>query len=356
MPKSKNRVDNYSTQTANIANGQKRISIHRKLHWVWGHLYTERRGWLLIIALMTILLTISVIINTLSRQNSVIQITFTVFVNLFVALLAAGLIDVFAQFGKYWQMLVKQGEFRQFFGIGVKETDSAKVAVVLPRFETEDQSPVINKLQKIKGYKTLPIRHNYEEFAVRSDVIAAAEIIAAFSEVALQPPTIIWDNEALEHIENSRTTYTTFISVGLLSNVLSNWLSMQTHFNYHFAANTSGDGEDSQFEFLVAKYKDGRLNVNINEWKKYPEDGKDYGFISNITDTNKNITFFVCGANESNGTQRMGKYIRENWRKLREHSATVGGKKIKDASNFTILLEIPPDISHELEPETILVD
>jgi hypothetical protein len=57
--------------------------------------------------------------------------------------------------------------------------------------------------------------------AVQADMVAASELISMFSSLGLEAPTVMWDDEALEHYCNLSSAYKAFITIGIASNALA---------------------------------------------------------------------------------------------------------------------------------------
>ena len=92
-----------------------------------------------------------------------------------------------------------------------------------------------------------------------ADMEVAINLIAAFSHVGLPPPRIIWDIDAIDEAKRPNSRVSTFISVGLSSDVFSVWAAREH--GKRFVRIDSADG------FGVAS----RYEQTTNEWAEIKE-------------------------------------------------------------------------------------
>lgn len=321
--------------------------IIKDIKWLFSELWKERRGWLLF-ALLTVLLVLGTgLWNAQSPLGSSSYLWSSVLLNLFISLLAAALIEVLAQLRKLIDVRKTQKMFRDLFGF---TGTGASVAVVLPKFEAMIKDDWTERIKDWLNNKAVtPIKGPYPSIdaSVKPDLVAASNLVAAFSEASFQIPTIIWDDEAVREIDDKNSLYTTFIAVGLYSNALTVWLNQKYNIERLFKLEAYWqEGQEITvtnvgFNLKLANYEEKRLNRNEDTWEsfKYEDKEFDYALVAKVRLPNDKVAV-VFGGMEAVATERLGKFLRENWLDLINWRDSVTQKKI-GSQQFATVVEVP---------------
>jgi hypothetical protein len=143
------------------------------------------------------------------------------------------------------------------------------------------------------------------------------------------------------------SAYTTFVSVGLYSNALSVWLNQKYNIERLFKLEAFWqDGqaitvENVGFDLKLANYEEKRINRNEDMWDsfRYKDAEFDYALIAKVRLPNNKVVV-VFGGMEAIATERLGKFLRENWSELMNWRDTVTEYKI-GSHQFAVVLEVP---------------
>jgi hypothetical protein len=333
------RLDCSSTTTLTI------VELTLLVRDIW----RRSRGWIVLALITSILVVASAIINARSQPLTGLAIGSATALNLFVALLSAGLIAIFSQISDIVKVRGLQRHFRQLFGF-VDAGES--VAIVLPKFDAALRTQIWDK--QIKEWGIDPNLEAFKQLsldsigvAVQADIIAASDLIAMFSTVGFQAPTVLWDDRALEEVQSPTSPFTTFVTIGVSSNALATWVNKKTNVNRFFKlqVNPEVTRESNQLNRLwllrIAKYHEGKIDKDEGEWPCVEfEPGKiDRGLVSKVRLPDGKCVFLVAGMH-STGTKKLGKYIAENWSVIRAWKDDASRCQIL-GNEFAAIVDIP---------------
>lgn len=318
--------------------------------WTTQKLWQDRRGWV-ILAMVTMLLVLIVgywNANTQHGENG--YVFSSVLLNLSVSVLAAALIELFSQIRRLLEVRKVQRWFREFWGVGETENSTA---IVLPKFEasvTNVWERTWEKTSQLLENKepVIPIKGNYPliDVGVKSDIVAASGVIAAFNEAAFQSPTIIWDDQAVKEIDSPLSQFKTFISIGLFSNDLVIELNRRYYIDRMFKLHTFWNDTDEKTvanlncRIKIINYREKRLNTNEDDWENHDLDSKtDYGLISKIV-LPDGKTIFLFGGIDFEATEITGKFLHKNWSEMRRWTDDITKQSIQNLP-FTLVIDVP---------------
>jgi hypothetical protein len=317
-------------------------SRRQSARWIASQIWRKNALWIAMAAVSAIGVVVSAIFASGGNASSGDRVLPNIFLNLATAFLVAALIEIFSQLGVLIRVDRNIRSVSQLFGV---ESRGASVAVVLPKFDVKADSIWAKQTH---GWSSLAshgqlIAPDQELIGVgvQADMVAASDLIAMFSVLGMEAPTVMWDDEALEHYRDPSSVYRTFISIGLASNALSMHINDATIGPRYFKLDLSpgkirnAGGEDvtdgvdlAVWRLWLAEWHPSRAAIIQNELEWEPYVDEKWGLISKVVmpDTRKCV-FLVAGMH-SEGTRRMGDFIARNWKSILEWRDTTSDRRL----------------------------
>lgn len=284
------------------------------------------------------------------------------YVNIVAAVLTAGLVRISERLNQLYQLGRTRLRFREFFGF----TDTGtKVAIVLASYsiaKTEVRRHAM-KLWGVTEDAVESFKVGEDHTATQEDISAASALISTFGALGFQAPSVIWDTEAVESLNNSDEEYTTYIAIGLYSSKLVRFLNtvqgigIQPYFQIGVELPPAGQKIERlrhAWRLWVANYtKDKTIitgHANFAAWTGYQYRSnvsqsldRDYGLITRVQLT-RGRNIFVIGAMDGTGTYELGKYLRDRWKDIYEWRDPTTNLQV-GRYPFAIVLDVP--IQHD---------
>lgn len=303
-----------------------------------------RRRFKIFFWLSVIIIVLATVVEVLSVDNptpiaEILSISSKIVIAISTSLAAATLIEIFSGMRDVWIREQTQKDFRAFFGC---EYEKKTVAIVIPRFpmkELKEQFP------EVFGKDLDPSSHAVKRLSEVSDMVlayadvkTASDILIAFTQVSLLDRVeIYWDDDLLEKWQTGKEKrIRTFIIIGLYSNRFFWAINEATGMRKFFKIKISTDGN---FDFSIAKH-----SGDAQGWHtpREAELGKqDHVLISKVY-MNSSQKAFIVGGITAQGTERIGQYLRENWKNLYDWTDSDLGSavSVKD-HEFAMSVSIP---------------
>lgn len=251
------------------------------------------------------------------------------------------MIEIFSGIRDVWIREQTQKDFRDFFGC---EYEKESVAIVIPRFPMQelqnaypgvfdiDLDPSSGAAKRLSEVSDMVLAY--------ADVNAAAEILIAFTQVGLVDwAKMVWDDDTQKDWKGGKTkSIKTFIVIGLYSNRFFGEINQTLGYKKFFKINRTSDGK---FEFSIAKHEGESIGWHPPQ---QTELNRDHVLIAKVK-LNATQKAFIIGGITAQGTQRIGQYLRDNWRRIYEASDSSSGAKLNVQGNeFAMEVSTPlPD-------------
>jgi hypothetical protein len=255
------------------------------------------------------------------------------------SLAAAALIEIFSGMRDVWIREQTQKDFRAFFGC---EYEKKTVAVVIPRFpmkELKGKFPEVFETDLDPSSQAVKRLSEVSDMVLAyGDVKTASDILIAFTQVGLLDRVeMYWDDDLLEKWEAGKEQrIRTFIIVGLYSNrffwAIYNATSMRQLFKIN-------QGADGSFDFSIAKHIG-----NAQGWHspREAEPGKQDHILISKVHMNPHQKAFIVGGITAQGTERIGQFLRENWKTLYDWTDSDLGSHISVKDHeFAMSISMP---------------
>lgn len=276
--------------------------------------------------------------------------------NLFTAFLVAALIEIFSQIEEIRRIGRNRRELQQLFGFA---DTGASVAIVLPKFDVsaqhiwakqthgwdrlENHGPLIAPAQERIGV------------AVQADMVAASDLIAMFSVLGLEAPTVMWDDEGLEHYDNLSSAFKAFITIGIASNALAMRINDETMQHRCFKLDLElkkleagadadvTDGPDlAVWKLSLAKWNlTNTAIIHEAKWEPYTEEK--WGLISKVVMPDTKKCVFLLAGMHSEGTRRLGDFIAKNWKSILKWTDSAISDRRVENNCFASMVDILVD-------------
>lgn len=286
--------------------------------------------------LIIILSTIGEVLSQGNAELGTINVLSKIVTAIATSVAAAALIEIFSGMREVWIKEQTQKEFRAFFGC---ELIDHSVAIVIPRFpmnELKKRFPEVLDMDLDSSGAVKRLREVSNMVLAYADVKTASDILIAFSKVnLLHLAEMVWDDDMLEKwIGGQASHIRTFIIIGLQSNRLFGAIRDAPHMSKFFRVTK----DDGKFAFSIAK-----RSGNVLDW--YPPrmetDKQDYVLLSKVEMSSSQKALIVGGIT-AQGTERIGEYLRENWKTIHNWSDSSSGSQVSVTDReFAMSISVP---------------
>lgn len=250
--------------------------------------------------------------------------------------LSAALIEISVRFREVWERVNVIRQFAAFFGTADQTSQTA--AIVLACFPTKDwpigKQPLITTDQPY-GVTAAWSKYSLKHLAsihslgtTMADIEVASDITAAFSGVGLPTPKILWDIHAIAEAQRADSTVSTFISVGLSSNVFSVWVAAEK--------SEAAIKIDSADTIKVASRFAGA--DSWTEFRETPDKGPRYGLLAKCALENDK-TAMVIGGISAEASALMSSFLSKHWQDILRARDPQTNLQIGN-SEFSVVVEI----------------
>jgi hypothetical protein len=311
----------------------------------YDHIAQPRRRFKIFFNWSVIIIILAIIGQELSEQSpsfgwKIANIVSKIVIAVFTSVAAAALIEIFSGIRDVWIREQTQKEFRDFFGC---EYEEDSVEIVIPRFpmkELQRANPEVFGIDLDTSGAIKRLSEVSDMVLAYADVKTASEILIAFTQVDLVDwAKMVWDDDTQNDWKAGKTrSVKTIIVVGLYSNRFF-WEVYQTlGYKKFFKINATPDGS---FEFNIAKHEGDAIGWHP---PRRAEQNCDYVLLTKVK-LNSTQKAFIVGGITAQGTERIGQYLRDNWRKIYEASDSSSGTKLAVKGNeFAMAISVPlPD-------------
>lgn len=309
------------------------------------HIVQPRRRFKIFFNWSVIIIILAIIGQEFSEQEAalswrIMNIVSKVVIAVFTSVAAAALIEIFSGIRDVWIREQTQKEFRDFFGC---EYEKESVAIVIPRFpmqELQEAYPKVFEIDLDTSGAVKRLSEVSDMVLAYADVNAAAEILIAFTQVGLVDwAKMVWDDDTQKDWKAGKTkSIKTFIVIGLYSNRFFGEINQTLGYKKFFKIDRTSDGK---FGFNIAKHEGEAIG-----WHPFQqtEQNRDHVLIAKVK-LNATQKAFIVGGISAQGTQRIGQYLRDNWRRIYEASDSSSEARINVKGNeFAIAISTPlPD-------------
>jgi hypothetical protein len=262
------------------------------------------------------------------------------------SVLSVLLLELLMLFRRSWEDLRRQRRFRKFFGI--PEIDG-RVAVVVSAFAGTQQMVWDKQVVGWPSYgDAAPPNPNARvDMSVRSDLICAASIMSAFAEVDLSVPTMVWDDEAIKHLESGEGVYNVMIIVGLFTNNFVGWLRekrLLRLFDLDYDTNWTGKKSNEMYGHIAIAHHEDRRLTHRETWAvlRGIDQVLDRGIVAKMQlgKAHGNVMVFIIGGISETGTEESGKFVRTHWRALMNWRDQDNNQRVGDRE-FALVVDVP---------------
>jgi hypothetical protein len=233
------------------------------------------------------------------------------FMGVFASIAAAALLEIFSGIRALWQKDESQGLFRELFDI---PEESGKVAIVLSRFSTRhlpsnQTSESVGSVDILEeGNVQKRIREVNDQVYASADVKAVADLVLTFSGLGLPIPILEPDDRIIERLTEDSLPYSTYIALGLQSNLLTMQVGSSENLFRIFDQLT-----DEPKLKVARRSPNGTLSHERSESYSSDRTTHDHVLLAR-TRLPEGQTLIIVGGLEAKGTEKVGAFIRKHWR------------------------------------------
>jgi hypothetical protein len=250
--------------------------------------------------------------------------------------LSAALIEISVRIREVWERVNLIRQFAALFGTADQTSQTA--AIVLACFPTKEwpiaKEPLITTDQPYgvtEAWSKYSLKHLASIHSLgttMADIEVASDVIAAFSGVGLPTPKIVWDIHAIAEAQRADSTVSTFISVGLSSNVFSVWVATEK--------SQAAIKIDSADTIKVASRFEGA--DSWTEFRETADKGPRYGLLAKCALENDK-TAMVVGGISAEASTLMSSFLSKHWQDILRARDPQSNRQVGN-SEFSVVVEI----------------
>jgi len=255
---------------------------------------------------------------------------------------SAALIEISVRVREVWERIALVRQFSALFDY--PEAATGSVALVLACFQTKGWTATeVNQVdfsQIIGAETTLEAANEWQKHSLKhlatmhslgttmADIEVAMDVIAAISRIGLPAPSVLWDVQAIQEAVRTDSKYTTFISVGLCSNVFSVWAANEKSRRLVMIDSATSIKVGSRIEAADA----------YAEFIETPNGPTKYGLITRFA-IGGGKSAMILGGISALGSTMMSTFLSNNWQSLVSCEDPHNREQIGSA-DFSAVLEV----------------